>query len=63
MLFDISIASQFVPDSLVFGALTRVGHFAFPYVILFSILAYIFTMAAELITKSMDATETRLHMK
>jgi len=62
-LFDMSIAAQLMHDSLVYAAITRVGHYAFPYVLLFGILAYIFTLTAQLITKSMEASEARPVMK
>jgi hypothetical protein len=58
-----SIAAQLMHDSLVYAAITRVGHYVFPYVLLFGILAYVFTLTAQLITKSMDASEARPVMK
>jgi hypothetical protein len=58
-----TISAQLLHDSLVYAAITTVGHFAFPYLIVFGILAYILTYTAELITKSMDASESRLAMK
>jgi len=63
MTFDVSYVSQLMPASLVYAALTRLNHLALPYVIAFSLLAYVATLVADLISKSMDATETRNYMK
>jgi len=59
----VAFKSTVLPDSLVFGALTRLGHLLPVYIVVFSLLVIIFHQIAELVSASMNANETRSYMK
>jgi ATP synthase subunit 6 len=62
-LFDMAFISTYMPQSLVFGALVRIGHFGFSYIVLAIVLIYIFAQVSAMITVSMDSAETRNYMQ
>lgn len=62
-MFDVAFASAWVPDSFVFGALVRIGHWAPAYLIPALFLAVVLALVAEKISDSMNSDENRWTMK
>lgn len=62
-LFDMSFVSAGVPDSLVFGTLVRLAHWAPTYAVVTIILAIIFVLVSEMVSNSMSTTEQRAWIK
>jgi hypothetical protein len=62
-LMLVAFKSTVLPDSLVFGALTRLGHLLPVYALVFGLLVIIFHQIAELISAAINVNETRSYMK
>jgi hypothetical protein len=63
MLFDMAFKSTTMPDSLLFGAMYRLGHLMPLYLLVFGLLVIVAHYVAELVSNSMDLAESRYYMQ